>query len=54
MAAYREQTVEITLGLKEAFENGTIGALTRRMPAEHAVCTGPLSRGNPNPPKVAY
>jgi hypothetical protein len=33
VAAYREQTVEIALGPKGAFENGNIGALTRRVPA---------------------
>ena len=30
VAAYREQTVEIALGPKGAFENGNVGALTRR------------------------
>lgn len=33
VATYREQTVEIALGPKGAFENGNIGALTRRVPA---------------------
>jgi len=31
MATYREQTVEIALGPKGAFENGNIGALMRRV-----------------------
>ena len=31
--AYREQTVEITLGPHGAFENGNIGTLTRRRAA---------------------
>jgi hypothetical protein len=33
VAAYREQTVEIALGPKEAFENGNVGTLTRRVAA---------------------
>ena len=36
-AAYREQTVEIALGPKGAFENGDIGTLTRRVPANQVV-----------------
>jgi hypothetical protein len=52
VAGYREQTVEIALGPKGAFENGNIGTLTRRVPAGqvvHAV----LPRGlNRKPPKV--
>jgi len=31
VAAYREQTVEIALGPKRAFENDTIGTLTLRV-----------------------
>ena len=31
VAAYREQTVEITLGPKGAFESGNIDTLTRRV-----------------------
>ena len=31
VAAYREQTVEIALGPKGAFENGNVGTLTRRV-----------------------
>ena len=34
IAAYREQTVEIALGPKGAFENGDIGALTHRLLAD--------------------
>jgi len=33
VAPYREQTVEIALEPKGAFENGNIGALMRRVPA---------------------
>jgi hypothetical protein len=51
MAAYREQTVEIALGPKGAFENGNIGALTRRMLADKVVSAVPSSRGNPKPPR---
>ena len=34
VAAYREQTVEIALGPKGAFENGNVGTLTRRVAAD--------------------
>ncbi|MGA7104189.1 MAG: hypothetical protein WBX49_02480, partial [Candidatus Deferrimicrobiaceae bacterium] len=34
VAAYREQTVEISLGPKDVFKNGSIGALTRRKTAD--------------------
>src|SRR3990172_7181500 len=34
---YREQTVEIALGPKGAFENGNIGPLTRRVAADRVV-----------------
>jgi hypothetical protein len=37
VAYYRELTVEIALGPKGAFENGNIGALTRRMPTDGVV-----------------
>ena len=50
-AAYREQTVEIALGPKGAFENGNIGALTRQVPAERVVSAVPLSGVKPKPPK---
>ncbi|MCL6644810.1 MAG: hypothetical protein K6U88_07510, partial [Dehalococcoidia bacterium] len=45
VAAYREQTVEIALGPKGAFENGNIGTLTRRVPADRVVCAVPPRRG---------
>jgi hypothetical protein len=51
VAAYREQTVEIALGPKGAFENGNIGRLTRRVPADQVVSAIPLRRGKPKPPK---
>jgi hypothetical protein len=51
VAAYREQTVEIALGPKGAFENGNIGNLRRRAPPGLAVCAVPPGRGNPRPPR---
>jgi hypothetical protein len=53
MAAYREQTVEIALGPKGAFENGNIGALRRRLLSDKVVSAVLPSRGDPKPPKVA-
>ena len=50
-AAYREQAVEIALGPKGAFENGNIGTLTRRVPADQVVSAVPPRRGKPKPPK---
>jgi hypothetical protein len=55
VAAYREQTVEIALGPKGAFENGNVGALTRRVPADrvvHAVPARILHRRPPKTPRV--
>jgi len=55
VAAYREQTVEIALGPKGAFENGNIGTLTRRVPADrvvHAVPSRVLHRKPPKSPKT--
>ena len=52
-ATYREQMVEIALGPKGAFENGNIGALTRRVSTERVVSAAPPRRGNPKPPKMA-
>jgi len=53
VAAYREQMIEIALGPKGAFENGNIGALTRRVFTDSVVSATPLHRGIPKPPKVA-
>ena len=53
VAPYREQTVEIALGPKGAFENGNIGALTRWLAADRVIRATPLHRGNPKPPKAA-
>ena len=51
VAAYREQTVEIALGPKGAFENGNIGTLTRRVPAERVISAVPPRDRNRKPPK---
>ena len=50
-ATYREQTVEIALGPHGAFENGNIGTLTRRVPANQVVSAVPPPRGKPKLPK---
>ena len=51
VAAYREQTVEIALGPKGAFENGNVGRLTRRVPADQVISAIPPPRRKPTPPK---
>ena len=51
MAACRDQTVEIALGPKGAFENGNIGALTRHVATVREVSAVPPGRGMPKPPK---
>ncbi len=50
-AAYREQTVEIALGPKGAFEKGNVGAVTRRVVADRIVSALPEPRGRPRPAK---
>ncbi len=50
VAAYREQTIEISLGPKGAFENGNIGVLTRQVPADQTGSTSPTC-GKPKPPR---
>jgi len=49
---YREQTVEIALGPKGAFENGNVGRLTRRVPADQVVHAVPPRVLNRKPPKA--
>lgn len=49
VAAYREQTVEIALGPKGAFEHGNVGTLTRWVPADRVVSALPPHRGKPKP-----
>ena len=51
VAAHREQTVEIALGPKGAFDNGNIGILTRRVAADRVVSAIPPRRGQPKSPK---
>ena len=50
-AGFHDQTVEIALGPKGAFENGNVGALTRRVTAERVVSAAPAHRGTPRPPR---
>jgi hypothetical protein len=49
---YVEQTVEVSLGPKGAFENGNIGTLTRRVPGSQVVSAIRPPRGKSRPPKV--
>jgi hypothetical protein len=51
VVAYREQTVEIALGPKGAFENGNIGALMRRVPTDSVISGMPPRRGKPKTPR---
>ena len=51
VAAYGEQTVEIALGPKGAFENGNAGTLTRRVAADRVVSAVMPRRGKPKPPR---
>jgi len=39
VATYREQMVEIAPGPRGAFENGTVGTLTRRAPPDQPIAT---------------
>lgn len=52
VAAYREQTVEIALGPKGAFENGNVGTLTRRVAAARVINALPPRVRNRKPPKA--
>lgn len=49
VVAYREQTVEIALGPKGAFESSNIDSLKLRAPPSRAVSTVPPVRQNPKP-----
>ena len=51
VAPYREQTVEIALGPKDAFKNDNIGTLTRRISTDGVVTALPPLRGNHKPPR---
>jgi hypothetical protein len=50
-AAVREQTVEIALGPKEAFKNGNMGAVTRRVTVDRVVSALPELRSRQKPPR---
>lgn len=54
MTTYREQIVEVALGPKGAFDDGNIGRLMRRVPADRVVNALPLSARNRKPPKVPH
>ena len=51
VAAYREQTVEIALGPKGAFENGNFGALTRQVLLDKGISGMPPRRAKPKTPR---
>ncbi len=51
VTTYRDQTVEIALGPKGAFESGNIGALKRRVATDRVISAALPSRGNPKPPQ---
>jgi len=52
-ATLREQTVEIALGPKGAFENGNVGALTRRVAADRVItAVPPRLRKPPREPRT--
>jgi len=50
-ASYREQTVEVTLGPWNAFQNGNVGQLKRRVPASQFVTAIPERQRLPKRPK---
>jgi hypothetical protein len=50
-AAWRDQTVEVTLGPWNAFENGNVGQLKRRVPASQVVTAVPERQRRPKRPK---
>jgi hypothetical protein len=52
VATYREQTVEIALGPKGAFENGNVGTLTRRVAADRVINALPPRVRNRKPPSA--
>lgn len=51
MAAYREQTVEIALGPKGAFQTGIVGALKRRVAPDQTVNALSAKARNRRPPR---
>jgi len=53
VAAYREQTVEIALGPKGAFQTGIVGALKRRVAPDQTVNALSAKARNRKPPKAS-
>ena len=51
VAAYHEQTIEIPLGPKGAFENGNIGTLRHQAPPNQVLRAVLPGRGDPKPPR---
>lgn len=54
MAAYRDQTVEIALGPKGAFQTGIVGALKRRVAPDQTVNALSAKARNRKPPKAPH
>jgi hypothetical protein len=52
--SYREQTVDIALGPNAAFQGGSIGTLTRRVPPSQFVKAVPPSRRKARPRRSAH
>jgi len=52
VAAYRDQTVEIALGPKGAFQTGIVGALKRRVAPDQTVNALSAKARNRKPPKA--
>ena len=52
MAPYREQTVEIALGPKGAFQTGIVGALKRRVAPDQTINALSAKARNRKPPKA--
>jgi hypothetical protein len=50
-AEFHEQTVEIALGPKGAFENGSVGTLKRRVTADRVVNVAAKARRSAKPPR---
>lgn len=50
--AFQEQTVEIALGPKGAFENGNVGVIKRRVPTDEVVNALPPQLSKPRPQKT--
>ena len=51
MAAYREQTVEISVEHKGMSKNSQVGSVSRRTPVDRIVSAVPPLQGDPKPPR---